>query len=299
MELHNFSRVIRVTGSRRYASYRYGVPWLAALGGLILSWLNRYGHFTRFAFRGFVSLVRGAGPFHRSELLLPQLYRIGTQSIWVVVVLGFFVGSAIGLEAYSQFAMFGLQSRVGALVALTVVAQVGPVLAATMVAGRVGGRVSSELGTMQVTEQLDAMRMLGVDPIMYLVVPRVLACMTMLPVLTVFSDLLGVTGGYVVVVWGYQINAVDYFRAMADAVTSWDVLTGIGKSIVFGWLIGIISCYHGFHCERGARGVGRAVTTSFVATFVAIILTDLVLVRFFKNIYPMIFSTAHPTVFTG
>lgn len=239
----------------------------------------------------------GPGHFGRSRLLVPQLYDIGTRSIMVVLLLGVFVGAAIGVEAYGQFQKFGIASHAGALVALTVVAQIGPVLAATMVAGRAGGRISSELGTMRITDQLDAMRLMGVDPVAQLVVPRVLACVLMMPVLTVFSDMVGVGGGYLVVVCGYHIDAVTYTRAMAEAVTSWDVFTGLFKGAVFGCLVGMISCYKGIYCGQGAQGVGRAATSSFFTAFVWIIVSDLLLVNVFHTLYPLIYGHAHPTVF--
>lgn len=269
-----------------------------ALGSFIVDTIEGSGQFVRFMGRTLGAAIRGVAPFGRGRLLLPQLYYTGTQSISVITILGFFVGSAIGVEAYSQFAEFGMQSQVGALVALTVVSQVGPVLAATMVAGRAGGRISSELGTMHVTEQLDAMRAIGVDPVAYLVVPRLVACVVMMPILTIFSDLVGVTGGYFVVVWGYHVNSYDYVHAMAHAVTSWDVLTGIFKSLVFGGLVGVTSCYHGFHCRQSARGVGRATTTAFVATFIAIVLADLLLVNVFQQLYGLTHAAPHPTVFS-
>src|SRR5690606_19123907 len=137
------------------------------------------------------------------------------------------------------------------IVDVSVVGQVGPVLAAVMIAGGVGGAFSAEIGTMRVTEQLDAMRVMGTDPVAYLVVPRVLACLIMVPLLTVISDLLGILGGYLVTVRGFGVNPTEYREFSASFVYPYDVISGLVKSVVFGLAIGLISCYKGFTCREG------------------------------------------------
>ncbi len=159
-----------------------------------------------------------------------------------------------------------------------------------MIAGRVGGAVSAELGTMHVTEQLDALRVMGADPIAHLVVPRVLACVLMVPVLTVFSDLLGIFGGYVVTVTGFGVNATGYWDFSAYLVTNWDVSTGLIKSVVFGLAIGLISCYEGFHCRQGAEGVGRAATDSFVTSFMAIIISNFFIAKLLNDLFTFFYG---------
>ncbi len=162
---------------------------LARLGREINLRVEGFGHFARFCgAAGYWTLRQPAG-YGRLHLLLPQLYTIGVRSIPVVMLVGAFVGAVIGIETYAQFASFGQETRLGGVIALSVVKQIGPVLAAVMIAGRVGGAVSAEVGTMRVTEQLDALRVMGTDPVQHLVVPRVLACVIMLPILTAFSSL--------------------------------------------------------------------------------------------------------------
>ncbi|MEM9882000.1 MAG: ABC transporter permease, partial [Planctomycetota bacterium] len=193
------------------------------------------------------------------------------------------------------FQAIGQETRLGGVIALSVVKQIGPVLAAVMIAGRVGGAVSAEVGTMRVTEQLDAIRVMGTDPVQYLVVPRVLACVIMLPVLTVFSNLLGIAGGWLVVVVGFGVESADYWEFTAQLVDSWDVYTGLFKSVFFGLFIGLIACYKGFNCESGAAGVGKAATESFVLGFIAIIISNFFLAQFLNTLDPIINGRGGPS----
>jgi phospholipid/cholesterol/gamma-HCH transport system permease protein len=171
------------------------------------------------------------------------------------------------------------------------------VLAAVMLAGRVGGSVSAELGTMNVTEQIDAMRVMGADPIAYLVVPRVVACVVMIPILTVISDLLGIFGGYLVTVQMFGVNAQEYWRFSGDFVGAYDVMTGLVKSVFFGLGIGLISCYKGFNCRAGAAGVGRSVTDAFVTSFIAIIVMNFFLAKFLNDLYYVLYGYGGPSAF--
>ena len=226
----------------------------------------------------------------RLRLLMPQFYEIGTMSIPVVMLVGAFVGAVLGIEMFDQFASLGQETRMGGVISISVLKQVGPVLAAVMIAGRVGGAVTAELGTMRVTEQIDAMRVMGADPISYLVVPRVMACVLMLPLLTIFSNLMGVLGGWLVVVRGFGVDAAQYWSFSAQFVTSFDIFNGLIKSVVFGLAIGMVSCYKGFNCAPGAEGVGRAATDAFVTSFIAIIISNFFLASFLKPLYNMIYG---------
>lgn len=272
---------------------------IESFGRATYDWLDGIGRFTRFAVAAIGWGLKGAGGFGRMRLLLPQLYQVGTKSIPVVALVGGFVGAVLGVEAYDQFAAIGQESRLGGIIHISVVKQIGPVLAAVMIAGRVGGAVSAELGTMRVTEQLDALKVMGADPIAYLVVPRVTACILMVPVLTVFSDLMGILGGWLVIVRGFGVDEAAYWGFSRDFVGSYDVFTGLAKSIVFGAMIGMISCYKGFHCESGAAGVGRAATDAFVTSFIAIIVANFFLASFFKSMYTVLFGTSFVTAFGG
>ncbi|MCC7203702.1 MAG: ABC transporter permease [Phycisphaeraceae bacterium] len=272
---------------------------LAYVGGWCLARLEGTGRFGRFAASAVAWMVRDINKWQRWRLLTPQLFSIGTKSIPIILLLGVFVGMVLAVEAYDQFAAIGQQDRLGGIINISVVKQIGPVLAAVMIAGRVGGSVSAELGTMRVTEQLDAMRVMGTDPVAYLVVPRVLACLIMIPLLTVLSDLMGIAGGYWVTVNGFGVNGDEYWRFSRAFIGAWEVFSGLSKSVLFGLSIGLISCYKGFHCREGAAGVGRAATDSFVTSFVAIIIINFFLAKFLKDLFVAIYGPAAITAFSG
>jgi phospholipid/cholesterol/gamma-HCH transport system permease protein len=180
----------------------------------------------------------------------------------------------LAIETHTQFKSIGQENRLGSIINLSVVKQIGPVLASVMLAGRVGGALTAELGTMNVTEQLDALRVMGSDPIRYLVVPRFLACVMLTPVLTIYSDLLGVVGGWIISTKFLHVPDGPYWAYSAQSVDTWEIMEGIVKSIFFGGAIGLISCYKGFTCGAGASGVGKACTESFVESFIAIIVMN-------------------------
>jgi len=269
---------------------------LTNLGMTLTGCLAGFGELSRFCGQWAYWTVRQPAGYGRLHLLLPQLFTIGVRSIPVVMLVGAFVGAVIGLETYGQFEAIGQENKLGGVIALSVVKQIGPVLAAVMIAGRVGGAVSAEVGTMRVTEQLDALRVMGTDPIQHLVVPRVLACVIMLPILTIFSNLLGIAGGYLVVALGFGVDKSDYWEFTAQLVTNWDVFTGLFKSVFFGLFIGLIACYKGFNCESGAAGVGKAATESFVLGFIAIIISNFFLAQFLNTLDPLINGVSNTSV---
>ncbi len=268
------------------------IDQIAYLGRSTTDTLATIGQFMAFATETLRWLIVGPHGRGRIRLLMPQLFSIGTMSLTVVAIVGGFVGMVLAVEAFDQFAAIGQQSSLGGIINISVVRQIGPVLAAVMIAGRVGGAVTAQLGTMRVTEQIDAMRAMGTDPVAYLVVPRVLACLIMVPILTIFSNCVGIFGGFAVTVWGYGVNAVEYWDFSAQFVGSWDIFTGLAKSVFFGLSIGLISCYNGFNCRSGAAGVGQAATDSFVTSFVAIIVLNLFLAQFLKVLGIVLFGPA-------
>lgn len=263
---------------------------IADIGSRLGQGLEGLGRFTRFAGQTLRWFAVGRPGCGRMKLLLPQLFSVGTMSIPVVMLVGAFVGAVLGIEMYDQFRSIGQETRIGGIINLSVVKQIGPVLAAVMIAGRVGGAVSAEIGTMRVTDQLDALRVMGTDPINHLVVPRVVACVVMVPLLTIVSDLLGMIGGWLVVVVGLGVDASEYWRFSSAFVNSFDVFTGLTKAVAFGLLIGLISCYKGFTCEPGASGVGRATTDAFVSSFIAIIIANFFLAKFLNELYLIIYG---------
>jgi phospholipid/cholesterol/gamma-HCH transport system permease protein len=201
------------------------------------------------------------------------------------MITGAFVGMTLAVQAYDQLAGIGLEEHLGVLINISVVKELGPVLAAVMLAGRIGGALTAELGTMNVTEQIDAVRSMGTDPLRYLVAPRVLACLLLTPALIIYADLTGVLGGAFVSFCQLGINSQAYWNFSAYGVELWDVGIGVIKGFFFGGAIAVISCYKGFTCREGAHGVGQACTEAFVVSFISILALDFALVVFFKALY--------------
>jgi len=218
-------------------------------------------------------------------LIFSQMNIIGVRSMPVIMITGAFVGMTLAIQAYDQLAGMGMEDHLGVLINVSVVKELGPVLAAVMLAGRIGGALTAELGTMNVTEQIDAVRSMGTNPIRYLVAPRVLACLLLTPVLIIYADLLGVMGGAFVSFFQLGINARAYWSFSANGVELWDVTVGVIKGFFFGGAIAVISCYKGFTCKEGARGVGEACTEAFVASFISILALNYALGVIFKAIY--------------
>lgn len=217
--------------------------------------------------------------------VLINFYQVGALSLPVVALTGTFIGMVLAVQSYAQFHAIGLDSRLGAVINSTLVKELGPVLAATMLAGRVGGAMAAVLGTMRVTEQIDALTAMGADPIHYLVVPRFLACILLIPSLTIMADFMGIVGGYFYSVIILGIDHAAYLNHSREGVAGFDLFSGIFKSIFFGAIIAVVSCYRGFHCEPGAEGVGKAATTAFVYSFVLILAIDLFLTIVLNSIY--------------
>ena len=232
------------------------------------------GRFARFNWRATGTSL--AACLHRSTypLVWTQMNIIGVRSVPVIMVTGAFVGMTLAIQAYDQLATMGFEERLGVLINISVVKELGPVLAAVMLAGRIGGALTAELGTMNVTEQIDAIRSMGTDPVRYLVVPRVLACLLLTPLLIIYADLMGVVGGAMVSLLHLDINGRAYWDFSAYGIELWDVAIGVIKGFFFGAAIAMVSCYKGFTCREGAQGVGRACTEAFVASFTLILAID-------------------------
>lgn len=256
-----------------------------------LQWLAGFGDFCVFTARTFVWMFTGALRWKNLRNLIPELYEVGVLSVPVVSVVGAFIGMVMAIETYASFKNFGQEERLGVVIILSVVKQIGPVLAAVMLAGRVGGALTAELGTMNVTEQLDALRVMGADPIRYLVVPRFLACVLLTPVLTTFSDAMGTAGGWLIAVVFMHVPNEPFWHYAQMDVDMWQINEGLIKSIFFGAAIGLISCYKGFTCGSGASGVGKACTESFVNSFIAIIVMNFFFAKMAHDWYEAIFGS--------
>ncbi len=250
------------------------VDYIQHWGALTVRGVNAVGDITLFATRIFRWLFATKPA---PDTILPSFYAVGVLSLPVVALTGTFIGMVLAVQSIGQFRSIGMESRLGAVINYSLVRELGPVLAATMLAGRVGSAMAAVLGTMRVTEQIDALVAMGANPIHHLVVPRFLACVLLIPALTVMADFMGIVGGYFFSVNVLRIDHSQYLRNSRDFVGGFDLFCGIFKSIFFGAIIAIVSCYRGFHCQSGAEGVGKAATAAFVLSFVLILVLDLML----------------------
>jgi len=232
------------------------------------------GNLATFAFSTLFWLI-AKGP--KRETLTYCFYTIGVLSMPVIMLTGAFIGMVLAVQTYPQFKLVGLESRLGAAINLSLVKELGPVLAATMLAGRVGSSIAAELGKMRVTEQIDALASMGVNPIHYLVVPRFLACLVLIPGLTLFADVMGVVGGAFFSIKLLDVDWSYYWEFSRHSVKMFDIFAGMFKTVFFGAAIALICCHQGFKCGGGAEGVGKAATSSFVMSFVSILFIDLLL----------------------
>lgn len=209
-----------------------------------------------------------------------QMAISGVDSLGIISLVGFAVGMVLALQAAYQLRQFGAVLYTGSLVSVSLTRELGPLVAAIVISGRVGARIAAELGTMKVQEEIDALTTMGLNPIRYLVVPRCLALIVMLPCLTVITDLLGMFGGFIVGSFGVGINPYLYIAKNFDALVLKDIYTGLAKSFIFALLIALVSCHQGLSVEGGAEGVGRATTQAVVISIVLIILVDCLVTAF-------------------
>jgi len=258
---------------------------ISAVGAKTIVSMEAVGRFAAFAWQMVRWVVPGLTQWRTWVRTMPLFYEVGNRTLPVIIITGVFVGLVLAIQSYDQLKAAGFEQRMGVLLSITLVQELGPVLAGVMVAGRVGGALTAELGTMRVTEQISALQVMGTDPIKQLVVPRFLACLLLTPLLTFFCDLFGSLSGWFVAVVLKDIPSGPYWWYIEDAIMTWDVGVGFTKSMLFGGLIGLIACYKGFHCRTGAEGVGRACTESFVASFILILSTDFFIGTFLSGIY--------------
>ncbi|MDQ6653843.1 MAG: ABC transporter permease [Acidobacteriota bacterium] len=218
------------------------------------------------------------GPRYLSEAI-NQMDVIGVGSLTIILLTGFFTGGVLTLQTFPTLQFYGAQSQTGRLVAISLVRELGPVLCALMVTGRVGSAIAAELGSMTATEQIDAMRALGTDPIKKLVAPRLIALMLTLPLLTVVADVMGIGGGGLAATTLYGLSMNEFVTAVRDGITSSDIIGGVIKPICFAVIIGSIACYKGLNTEGGTVGVGRSTTRAVVTASIVVIITDFFLAR--------------------
>jgi phospholipid/cholesterol/gamma-HCH transport system permease protein len=220
------------------------------------------------------AMVRAFTPPYRLNDIANQIEALGIRSLSIGSLVAVFAGLVISLQFAFFLARFGLQHTVGKVVVLTLFRELAPVLTALTVGARIGSGITAELGSMKVTEQLDAMRALGADPIKRLVSPRIIACATVLPALTVLADVFGLLAGSTVVASAYDIPFDQFYRSVVETADLADFTSGVGKSLVFGVIIAVVGCFKGFHVGGGTEGVGRATTETVAISSVAVLLSD-------------------------
>ncbi len=214
-------------------------------------------------------------------VVLDQMHHLGVRSLAIAAVTALFTGMVLSLQTSYSLAAYGAKLFVGDIVALSLVRELGPVLTALMVGGRVGAGITAEIGSMKVTEQIDAIRAMAANPVRKLVVPKVLAIGFMLPVLVIFADFVGIAGGMLMAVFTLHQPAAFYIQHVVQALSVQDVLSGVGKSIFFALFISLIACHSGLTAEGGADGVGRATTQTVVASSLAVLVSDFFLTKLF------------------
>lgn len=251
---------------------------LSALGRPVLAALAAIGRVALFAAQVIGHLVRP--PFYPREFL-HALMQIGWFSLPVVGLTAVFTGGALALQIYSGGARFNAEAVVPSIVAIGMVRELGPVLGGLMVAARVASSIAAEIGTMKVTEQIDALVTLSTNPIKYLAVPRVLAATVAVPVLVAVGDAIGIAGGWLVGVNRLGFNSTTYLQNTVDFLETWDVVSGLWKGAAFGFIVAIMGCYHGMNSGRGAQGVGAATKSAVVGASVLILAANYILTELF------------------
>lgn len=253
---------------------------VTAVGRLTLAVARLVGAVALFALRGLAACI--SLPWYAGQVLR-QCVSIGFMSLPVIGLTAIFTGAALALNIFTGGGRFNAEQIVPQIVALGITRELAPVLAALMLAGRVAATIAAEIGAMRATEQLDAMRTLSTDPFRYLVAPRLLAGVLTLPILTGVADIIGIAGGWLVSTLSLDFNPAVYARATVEFVEPWDVESGLIKAAVFGFIVALMGCYHGYNATGGARGVGRAATQAMVWSGVLIFATDYVLTTLFTR----------------
>jgi phospholipid/cholesterol/gamma-HCH transport system permease protein len=252
--------------------------FLAAIGRVVLRFLTQLGKFTLFTLTAVSHCVR---PPIFPRLIGRQMIDIGFYSLPVVGLTAIFSGMVLALQSYTGFSRFNAESAIANVVVLSLTRELGPVLAGLMVAGRIGASMAAEIGTMRVTEQIDALTTLSTNPYKYLIAPRLIAGLLMLPLLVLVADIIGVFGGYIVAVYKLGFNPNVYLANTMDFLEPLDVISGLVKAAVFGFIIALMGCYNGFNSKGGAQGVGAATTNAVVSSSILILVFNYMITELF------------------
>lgn len=264
------------TSQRSWAGY---LLWICrTLGATILTFMQNVGGFAVFIIQSVAHVF--LPPFFPRQIAR-QIIDIGYYSLPVVGMTALFTGMVLALQSYTGFTRFNAEGAIAGVVVLSVTRELAPVLAGLMVAGRIGAAIAAELGTMRVTEQIDALYTLSVNPFKYLIAPRIIAGTLMLPVLVLIGDIIGVYGGYLVAVYNLDFSAGTYLSQTWDILEPMDVISGLVKAGAFGFIVAVMGCYHGFYSARGAQGVGAATTNAVVSASILILIFNYALTQVF------------------
>ncbi len=250
------------------------IAFFASIGRVLINALGAIGRVTVFAS---TTLSRAVRPPYYPARLFEQLLQIGWFSLPVVGMTAIFSGAALAQQTFTAGSRFNATSTVPAIVVLGIVRELGPVLVGLMVAGRVSSAMAAELGTMRVTEQLDALTTLRTDPYRYLIAPRLIAALIAIPLMVLIANAIGIFGGYFVAVYKLDFNAIGYLQTTRQYLTATDLQMALVKSAFFGFFIALMGCYHGFKAQGGAAGVGRATTDAVVSAFILILLSNMII----------------------
>lgn len=252
--------------------------FLAVIGAFFLSFLRHVGRLATFTGIALSHCVRR--PIYL-RLILKQMIEIGYFSLPVVGLTAIFTGMVLALQSHTGFARFSAEGAVATVVVISITRELGPVLAGLMVAGRIGAAMAAEIGTMRVTEQVDALTTLSTNPFKYLVAPRLIAGILMLPCLVVVADIIGVFGGFVVGAYKLGYNPATYLHSTWEYLKPLDVISGLVKASAFGFIISLMGCYNGYHSKGGAQGVGQATTNAVVSASILILTSNYILTALF------------------
>jgi len=257
------------------------IDLLGTIGRVVILFLIHVGKLAKFTVAAVSHIVRP--PFY-PRLIAQAMIEIGYFSLPVVGLTAIFSGMVVALQSYTGFARFSAEGAVATVVVLTITRELGPVLAGLMVAGRIGASMAAEIGTMRVTEQIDALTTLSTNPFKYLIAPRLLAGLLMLPLLVLVADIIGVFGGYIVGIYRLGFNPANYLSRTWEYLETNDVVSGLTKAAVFGFIIALMGCYHGYNSKGGAQGVGQATTNAVVSAAIMILVFNYVITTLFFGI---------------
>ncbi len=256
------------------------MEFISLLGRVFIHFLRASGQLGIFTVKAIYNCF--TPPFYFKKIM-EQLIEIGFYSLPVVALTTFFAGAVIALQTYTGFARFSAEGAVAMVVLIAVTRELAPVMAGLMVAGRIGAAMAAELGTMRVTEQIDALSTLSTNPFKYLISPRILAGIVMMPVLVLIGDVIGICGGYIIGVYKLDFNASSYLVNTWNFMEPMDVISGLVKASVFGFIITLLGCYNGYNSKGGAQGVGSATTNAVVSASILILIFNYILTEVFFN----------------